>query len=440
MLRGLTLPGALSRVLAAFRPCFTAPTFEVFTALVAGLFAQPVARTVCGMLTGAGLARVWHHCRAHRFFSTARWQPHQVGLLLAELIVTCLLPVGGPITVAVDDTLFRRRGKRIHAVGWFHDGSAAGQVRLGFGNNWVVVAIIVTLPFLSRPVALPVLAALAVKGGASKPDMARDLLDAIAERFPDREVHIVADAAYGCGAFIGLGDGMTMTSRAKGNAVFHHLAPPRTGKRGRPRLKGERIGTPADIARSAQWKTVSVSRYGITSTVGIAELTCLWYGTWRTDTVRVVLVRETGKKTNDTKGYGIALVTTDLTATPAQVIARYAARWSIEVTFFDVKNILGVGQARNRTTKAVERTVPFGLFCYSILIVWYALHGHHHTDAAQRRTSAPWYGSKTEPSTLDMLIKLRRQIIAARFLPASPRPATTHEILEVQQAWALAAA
>jgi hypothetical protein len=289
-------------------------------------------------------------------------------------------------------------------------------------------------------VALPVLATLAVKGGASKPDLARDLVDLIAERFPDRAVHIVADAAYGCSAFIGLGDGMSMTTRAKANAVFHQLAPPRTGKRGRPRLKGERIGTPADIARSARWTTVTVSRYGTTSTVAITEVTCLWYGAWRTDTVRVILVRETGKKTKATNGYGIALVTTDLTATAEEIIARYAARWSIEVTFFDVKNILGVGQARNRTTKAVERTVPFGLFCYSILTLWYALHGHDHTDAASRRAAAPWYRSKTEPSTWDMIIKLRRQIITARFLPTSPRPATTQEILEVQQAWAQAAA
>jgi hypothetical protein len=198
MLRVPTLPGALSRVLVTFRPCFTAPTFEVFAALVAGLLAQPVSRTVCGMLTGAGLARVWHHCRAHRFFSAARWCPRQVGLVLADLLVTALVSPGTPVTVAVDDTLFRRRGKKVHAVGWFHDGSAAGQAKVGFGNNWVVVAIVVTLPFLSRPVALPVLAALAVKGGPSKPDLARDLVDAIAERFPDRDVHIVADAAYGC--------------------------------------------------------------------------------------------------------------------------------------------------------------------------------------------------------------------------------------------------
>ena len=437
MLQGLTLPGALSRVLGTFRSCFTAPTFETFTFLVAGLFAQPVGRTVCGMLSGAGLARIWHHCRAHRFFSTAKWCPQQFGLLLAELIVASVLAAGAPITLAVDDTLFRRRGKKVHGVGWFHDGSAAGQTKLGFGNNWVVVAMVVTLPFLSRPVALPVLAALAVKGGRSKPELARDLVDLIAERFPDRDIHVVADAAYGCGAFIGLGHGMSMTTRAKANAVFHQPAPPRTGKRGRPRLKGQRFGTPTQIATSTTWTTTTVSRYGTTSTVQIAEQICLWYGTWRTDTVRVILLRNTTTKST---GYNIALITTDLQASAEQIIARYAARWSIEVTFFDVKNILGVGQARNRVPKAVQRTVPFGLFCYSILTLWYALHGHHPTDTAQRRAAAPWYTSKTEPSTLDMLTKLRRQIIAARFMPTSPRPATTQEILEVQQAWALAAA
>ncbi|MGH3885349.1 MAG: transposase [Pseudonocardiaceae bacterium] len=88
-----------------------------------------------------------------------------MAVIAAELVVAVLLPGSAPVTVAIDDTLFRRRGKKVHGVGWFHDGSAAGQVKLGFGNNWVVAAIIVTLPCLSRPVAVPVPATLAVKGG-----------------------------------------------------------------------------------------------------------------------------------------------------------------------------------------------------------------------------------------------------------------------------------
>jgi hypothetical protein len=398
MLRVPTLPGALSRVLVTFRPCFTAPTFQTFTMLVAGLFAQPVRRTVCGMLTGAGLARIWHHGRAHRFFSAARWNPQQIGLLLAELIVTQPMAAGASITVAIDDTLFRRRGKKVHAAGWFHDGSAAGRVKLGFAQQLGGhgdrgdVAVLLT----SRDASGPGRA-----GGQrrpAKPDLARDLLDVIAGHFGDRDIHLVGDSAYGCGAFAGLGDGMTTTTRAKVNATFYQLAPPRTGKRGGPALKGTRIGTPTQIAHFATWKTLSGSRYGTTSTVKIAEQICLWFGTWRTDTVRVILVKNTGRttKTSTTNGYDIALVTTDLTDTAAEIIARYAARWAIEVTFFDVKNILGAGEARNRVPKAVQRTVPFGLLCHSILIIWYALHGHDQDDAAQRRARAPWYKTKTE--------------------------------------------
>lgn len=59
MLRGpsLALPPSLVALMMVFRPCFTAPTFRTFCALGAGFLAQPGRRTVCGMLTGAGLSR-----------------------------------------------------------------------------------------------------------------------------------------------------------------------------------------------------------------------------------------------------------------------------------------------------------------------------------------------------------------------------------------------
>src|SRR5680860_990609 len=55
----LALPTSLLALLAAFRPCFTAPTFATFCALCVGFVAQPARRTVCGMLVGARLSRVW---------------------------------------------------------------------------------------------------------------------------------------------------------------------------------------------------------------------------------------------------------------------------------------------------------------------------------------------------------------------------------------------
>lgn len=142
----------------------------------------------------------------------------------------------------------------------------------------MVLAIVITLPFRRRPVALPVLFALCAKGGRSKPDLARDLLDVIAETFPTRTIHLVADSAYGAGHLAGLGANITITTRARRNAVFHHPAPAGTGKRGRPRLRGDRIGT-----EQGSWVDTLINRYGKTVTAQTTEITGLWYGTWRTD-------------------------------------------------------------------------------------------------------------------------------------------------------------
>ena len=134
MLPSATIPRSLHALLEEFRPCFTAPTFTTFCGLLTGLIAQTRRRTVCGMLLGAGLEYLWHHSRAHRFFAAARWSADRIGLLLSDLIVRLLLPAGAPITLAVDDTLFKRAGKKVHGAFWHHDGAAKGPKPIGYGN------------------------------------------------------------------------------------------------------------------------------------------------------------------------------------------------------------------------------------------------------------------------------------------------------------------
>jgi hypothetical protein len=163
----LPVPASLRTLLAGLAPLFTAPSFRTFCGLACGFLAQTGKRTVCGMLAGAGLARSWNHDRAHRFFSRARWSPEELGLAVARLVVALLVPAGEPVAVVIDDTLFRRRGKKVWAASWFHDGSAPGPAKTGYGNNWVIAAVVVRLPAVSRPVAIPVLAKLVIKGTSS---------------------------------------------------------------------------------------------------------------------------------------------------------------------------------------------------------------------------------------------------------------------------------
>ena len=121
------------------------------------------------------------------------------------------------------------------------------------------------------------------------------------------------------------------------------------------------------------------------------------------------------------------MVTTDLDSSAEDVVARYASRWGIEQAFADALQIIGVGEARNRTRRAVERTVPFGLICFSMVTVWYTLHRHAPTTWPATGARARWYTTKTEPSYDGMAVKLRRVIIAARFRGPCPEPGSTDE-------------
>jgi hypothetical protein len=249
----LTAPASLADLLAEFRGCFSAWTFPVFCALACGMLAQTGRRTVCAMLVGARLSRVWSHHRAHRFFSHARWSVEAVGVVAARLVVRLLVGPDEAVTVAVDDTLFRRRGPKVFAASWFHDGSAQGDKKVGYGNNWVIAAIVVRLAFLDRAVALPVGFALVRKGtdDGSRLACARRLVEALAAALPDRRIDVVADSAYAGKLLRGLPLTVTWTTRLRSNAALYELAPPRTGTRGRPRTKGDKLPSLATLAAAA---------------------------------------------------------------------------------------------------------------------------------------------------------------------------------------------
>jgi len=260
------------------------------------------------------------------------------------------------------------------------------------------------------------------------------LLGLIAAAFPQRQVHGVGDAAYHGKPL--LVAGTTWTTRLPANAALYDLAPPRTGKRGRPALKGGKLGRPAAVAERADWQKTMVVRYGRTESVLLAEVPCIWYGSFGNAVGRCVLVREH----DSAKPYDLALFTVDATATAAGAVARYALRWSIEPSNAVSKQQVGVGQARNRVPRAVERTVPFGMLMQTLVTVWYALHGYHPDDVQTRRQTEPWYDSKTEPSFEDMIAKLRRTLIAARFTVVPPGHIDPDLLREYSLACAAAAA
>jgi Transposase DDE domain len=232
-----------------------------------------------------------------------------------------------------------------------------------------VLAVRVLVPMVSRPVAVPVMAKLVIKDttSASRLWLARRMITRLARELPGRQLHVTADSAYTGGELKQLPNSVTWTTRLRSNAALHGLPPERTGRKGRPRKKGDRLPALAKIAAAAAFSQFTVTRYGKTETIAACAFTCLWYSVTGTAPVTVILIRDKQKT-----GFDLALVTTEKNPFIAAVIERYAARWSIEVAIEDAKQLFGTGQARNRTARAVERTIPFMLACQAVAVCWYA--------------------------------------------------------------------
>ena len=302
---------------------------------------------------------------------------------------------------------------------WAYDGSAQGGKKIAFGNTWVVAAIVVRLPFCSFPVALPVLFRLwRGKGTASPVELAAEMLKLLAAAFPGGPVHGTGDAAFHGERWRRRHhvDDQAAVKRGavRAEAAAHRQARP-SGGQGRPAGHLRRGRAAAD------WQYAVIHVYGEDTAVQIASCEALWYGSFKSAPGQLVLVREPGSR----KPYDLGLLNLDTSASPAAIAERYSWRWPIEPSNATGKQILGVGDACNRAEKPVQRTVPFGFLIQALLIIWYARWAWDPADIDRRRQLCPWYRTKTEPSAADMLARLRREFLKARFPPTAQATATT---------------
>lgn len=328
------VPGSLAALLSLLRPAFTAPTFETFCALVVDFLGRVGEHTVYGMWQAARLAGRLHHSRAHDFFARASWCSDRLGLLLLDLLVSRFLDPEAALTLAVDASVFERSGRKVHGAAWHHDSGAAPNSRgFRFGNCFVCVGLVVRiaalgerawcLPVLFRlwlPTPKPTPRAPSPRRRPSQQELAAALVVLVAARYPGRRIDVVGDAAFACRALASPSERSTVTSRLRSNAVLHAPKPPPTGRRGRPRVKGERLGTPGEIAAGHgpdEWEAVSIPGRGEARVLTVRGL---WYSVFGPRAVQVVIVREL----SDGEGYRIALVSTAAEAEAAELIARYA--------------------------------------------------------------------------------------------------------------------
>src|SRR5215218_4450851 len=273
----IILPSPMVGLLAAFEPCFSAPSYRTFRLLISGWIHCLGRRTITAVAVASGGVERCHISVFHRCFSRATWSLDALGQVVFRLALAWI-PADQPLSILVDDTLARKTGKGIALATMHHDPllSTARKPFCSFGHVWVVLALWVPLPMGgNRGFALPLLFRLYVgakRGGTkdapgrprrstrqqaaekahaahprpTKLALARELLALVAGWADGRTLYAVVDSAYAARPLLeDRPANVQVLSRLRLDAaLWARPGRRRPGQRGRPRKRGHRLPPP----------------------------------------------------------------------------------------------------------------------------------------------------------------------------------------------------
>jgi len=412
----LPVPKAVQPLASALSGAFTRPTFQRVLVLLLGGILSLRQRTVTGMLRAVGPLAKGHWSDFHRVLCCRVWSCWPLGRILATMVLE-LIPPQQPVICPVDDTTPQHKGKKVYGKGCHHDAcrSTHSHVVWVWGHKWVVLAINVKFAFARRPWALPVLCALYRPAELDRRegrwhktpiDLAMQLMATLIHWFPQRKFILLGDGGYASHELAGFcrqhRQHVTLVSRFYPQANLYQAPNDRgRGQPGRPRIKGGRLAKPQEVVNQATTQAFSVNWYGGQK----RRVELIWgEGNWYKAGgglvgLRWVFVHDLQGVHRDEYFY-----CTDPTLPPEQIVSLYTGRWSIEVSFQEVRAHLGFATPRNWCRSSVLRTGPCLLGLFSVVSLIF--HRHTHGQGLQPQRSG-WY-AKAEVTFADAIAAVRR--------------------------------
>ncbi len=436
------LPPAIITVLAHFQPAFTRPTYRKVLVLLVGTLLTRGRHTVTAALWHMGLQHTTDWAKYHHVLNRSTWSALTVSRMLLNLLVTTFISTGATVDIVIDETLERRWGRKLPKRGQWRDSllSSKRQNVTNSGLRWVVMALVVSLPWTRQRWALPFLSVLATtpkvshqlnKRHKTVPRLAQQMVKVVRRWLPQVPITLMGDTAY---SVLDLG---TVCQHAQVALIAplrldaRLFAPPPTTKAatGRPGIVGQRLPHLSGVLTDARtgWDQVTIAWYGSTSrTFDLTTGTALWYSTgFAPLCIRWVLVR-------DPRGTlpSRAFFCTDPCHTAASIVGDFVKRWCMEVTFEESRAHLGLETQRQWSDKAVERGTPalLGVFSLTTLLghtlfpngqipvrttAWYRKRHATCGDvlAAVRRAAWDDVRFQTSPSNPNMVVVPRAELI-----------------------------
>jgi DDE superfamily endonuclease len=302
----MSLPISIIQVLQHFRPAFTLPTWHKVQLLVVGTLLARGRRTVTAALKQMGLHQDQHFTLYHQVLNRACWSSLTMSRLLLQLIISTFIAAGGTLEIVIDETLERRWGPKISKRCHHRDKmkSSKQQSVTSSGLRWVVMMVVVQLPWTHRVWALPFFSVLATTPKVSeklgKPhktiaQIAQQMVITVRRWFPDAAqvpMKLIGDTAY---STVELGlccerHNVTLVAPLRLDSRLYEPAPDITGGKrrskgqkgvmGRPRVKGAALPKVSSVLDNptTEWRGLKVRWYdGIEQTLLVTSGTAVWY-------------------------------------------------------------------------------------------------------------------------------------------------------------------
>lgn len=397
-----------NELFSAARPAFNQRrSFERARTLGLSALACLGRKTITQMLCASG-QQFEDWSAAYRLFERERFETAALWRVVLGSVLEAL-PEKRPVVALIDDTLTRKKGKKIEGTSWRRD-----PLGPHFTNNFIWAS-----RYLQLSIALPQFTATGVSParaipvdlqhcpsprkplkkageeawkawreasadskistrGAERIEHLRSALDEEPAGCA-RELWICADATFTNRTVLKrLPERTLLIGRIRKDARLYALPTPEEQNcgRGRKRCYGRRLPTPEELRRdqTIPWQKVQAFAAGRTFDFDIKSIAPVrWKAAGGEAKLKLIIVRPLAyrarKRAPMSYRQPAYLICTDPSVSDAEILQSYLWRWEIEVNFRDEKTLVGLGKAQVRTRSAIESVSALIVFAYALLLL-----------------------------------------------------------------------
>lgn len=339
----------------------------------------------------------------YRLYSHQRFDPQALFAVVRRGLLEPLAP-DRPLIVAMDDSLLRKTGRKIHGVSYRRD-----PLSPAFQTNLVPGQRVLQLSAAHRDSQHPAATRMIPIDFAHLPTPAKPSRHAEPAQWAEyrracqasrislhgldhltrlrqaldqdgnaqRPLWVIVDGRFTNRTVMrALPPRTLVIGRIRGDAKLYHLPPAAQPNRGRRRLYGPQAPTPEQLRQdeSVPWQQVPAWACGRRHRFRVKVLRPLrWRPTSQQVDVQIVVIAPLGyrpsRRSRVLYRQPAYLVCTDPDLPLDQLLQAYLWRWDIEVNFRDEKTLLGVGQAQVRLPASTEAVPALAVAAYALLLL-----------------------------------------------------------------------